>query len=171
MVSFPTLAVFVDRVVRPIMPPRAAWVVCAFLCFVAGGCAGGEPTHLRNAEEFQQVLAQDDKPVLVDFYKGGCPTCIPMDGLMDKLAREYKDRVVVAKFMLVEPYFAVTSPELKERYAISYFPTVILFVHGRETWRFLRDYELDDYRKALDKALLGPSTQGRVLPPGETSGE
>jgi thioredoxin 1 len=146
------------------VPPVAGMVVCAVLCVVVGGCAGGQTPVLRDAAEFRQVVLQGDKPVLVDFYKGGCPTCIALDGTIDKLAEEYKGRVIVTKFMLMQPYFAVTSPELKEQYDISFYPTVILFVNGRETWRFLRQYGLDGYRKAMDEAL-GAATTRRGLRP------
>jgi hypothetical protein len=73
--------------------------------------------------------------------------------------------------MLVQPYFAVTSPELKDKYDISFFPTVILFINGRETWRFLRDYDLDDYRKAMNEALGVQTTQRASLDRGKPSGK
>jgi thioredoxin 1 len=149
----------------------AGTVTCAILCVVAGGCAGGQAPQLRDAAEFNQVVLQADKPVLVDFYKGGCPTCIPVDGMMDKLAEEYKGRAIVTKFMLMQPYFAVTSPELKGKYGISSFPTVILFVNGQETWRFLRDYDLDDYRKAMNEALGVQTTQRTSMNSGKPSGK
>lgn len=141
------------------------------LCAVAGGCDGGQVTHLRNDAEFNQVVLQSDKPVLVDFYKGGCPTCIRVDGMMGQLAEEYKGRVIVAKFMLMQPYFVVTSPELKRQYGIDFFPTVILFVNGKETWRLLRDYELDDYRRVMDQALGVPRAPVTSLDTGKPSGK
>jgi thioredoxin 1 len=162
MSGYRRMAELADRVVRQAVPPVAGMVICVVLCVLAGGCAGDQVTRLRDAAEFEQVALRGDKPVLVDFYKGGCPTCIPVDGMMDKLAEEYKGRAVITKFLLVQPYFAVTSPELKEKYAIDYFPTVILFVHGRETWRFMRRYDLDEYRKAMNEALAVPTTQRTV---------
>lgn len=153
------MVAFANRIGRLVVSPVAGMVACAILCAVVGGCASGQVTTLRDAAQFEQVVFQGDKPVLVDFYKGGCPTCIPVDGIMDKLAEEYKGRAIIAKFLLVQPYLAVTSPEIKDKYDISFFPTVILFVNGRETWRLLRDYDLNDYRKALDEALGVPTTQ------------
>lgn len=150
---------FTSRIGRRAASPVAGMVACIGLCVAAGGCAASPVISLRDTTEFKQVALQGDKPVLVDFYKGGCPTCIPMDGVMDKLAEEYKGRAIFAEFMLMQPYFAVTSPELEETYDIRYFPTVILFVHGHETWRFLRRYGLDEYRKAIDEALAAPTTQ------------
>lgn len=155
-----------SRIGRLVLPSVAGMVACVSLCVLAGGCAARGVIALRDTTEFKQVVLQGDKPVLVDFYKGGCPTCIPMDGVMDKLAEEYKGRVIMAQFMLAQPYFAVTSPELEATYDIHYFPTVLLFVNGRETWRFLRRYDLDEYRKAIDEALAGATTQ-RASPGGD----
>ncbi|MCY2928857.1 MAG: thioredoxin family protein [Planctomycetota bacterium] len=76
---------------------------------------GGQVMRLEDAAQFKQVALQGGKPVLVYFYKGGCPSCIAADPLIATLAREYAGRVVVAKFMLMTPLFAVTSPELKDR--------------------------------------------------------
>ena len=147
------------RIGRLVLSSLASMFVYVSLCAVVGGCAGGQIPQLRDAEEFKQVVFQNDKPVLVDFYKGGCPSCIPLDGMMEKLAQEYKGRIIVTKFMLMQPYYAVTSQELRDKYDISFYPMVILFVNGRETWRFLRDYELDHYRKAMDETLGCPASQ------------
>jgi thioredoxin 1 len=126
---------------------------------LAGGVAGllttgctSEVTHLKNEREFDAALAAG-KPVLVDFYKGACPTCVAIDGTMEELAGEYEGRAVVAKFELMKAYFAVTSRRLWEETEVRYFPTVILYDDGREVERWVLKYDIDDYRRALDEAL------------------
>lgn len=153
------MGTWADGVRGSVTLPVAGGIACVLLCVVAGGCAENPVMHLRTTAEFEQVVLRGDKPVLVNFYKGGCPTCIPVDGIMDTLAGEYKGRILIAKFMLMQPYSAVTSPELKEKYDISYYPVVILFVNGRETCRFFRNYHIEEYRKAMDDILLAPTTQ------------
>jgi thiol-disulfide isomerase/thioredoxin len=151
------MVAFTNRIVYPAVSPVASMVAWAILCVVAGGCpgCGGEKmTPIANAAQFKEAVLKADRPVLVDFYKGGCPTCLALNPKMDQLAEEYKGRVIVAKFMLMQTYFAVTSPQLKDTYDIQYYPTVILFVNGRATCRFLRDYDLAPYRKAIDEALI-----------------
>ena len=171
MTNHRSMALSENRVGRSAVPAVAGMIASAILSFVAGGCADGSATHLRDAAEVKQVVLQGDKPVLVDFYKGGCPSCIALDGLIDKLAEEYAGRVTVAKFRLVQPYFVVTSPELKDKYAISAFPTVILFVNGQETWRFQVDYDANDYRKAIDDALGHATTRTAALDIVKSPGE
>lgn len=61
--------------------------------------------------------------------------------------------MLVAKFEMMKPYFAVTSEELRQRYNVSAFPTVILFVNGRDVRRWEMQYDLDEYRRAIDEVL------------------
>ena len=164
------MAAFANGVGRRVAPPVAGMVACAILCVAAAGCDGDKAMVISNAAEFQEVVLKADRPILVDFYKAGCPACISLDATMDQLAEEYKGRAIVAKFMLVQPYFVITSPELKEKYAISSIPTAILFVNGRETWRFALAYDIEDYRKAMNEALGVPSTQKTSLDSGRSSG-
>lgn len=137
----------------------------ALLATVAGGvlagCSGDKVPSMETQEQFEQALATG-RPVLVDFYKGACPTCVPVDDIMATLQQEYGDRVIIAKFMIMKAYFAVTAPELKERYDIIWFPTVILFDDGREVQRWPLRYDTDCYRQALDAAL---ADEEPVCPP------
>ena len=171
------MAASTNRIARRVVSPAAGWAVCGLLCVVAGscpGCGGDKVTPIRNEAEFQKVVIQADRPVLVDFYKGGCPTCARLDPTMDQLAEEYRGRALVAKFKLMQPYGVVTSQELQDTYDIQYFPMVIVFVNGRPKYRFLRDYDLGAYRKALDEALTVSTTQRTppaTSPAGKPSGE
>lgn len=112
----------------------------------------GQVMPLETDAQFEAAL-WNRKPVLMYFYKGGCPSCYPTDPLVAALAREYAGRVAVYKFMLMTPVLAVTSPALKSRYEVASFPTVILFVDGLETWRLLANYNIHAYRKAINEAL------------------
>ena len=72
---------------------------------------------------------------------------------MDDLAREYWDRIKVARFMVMTRYFDVPSPEIKERYDLTYIPTVILFDKGVEVERWRLVVMEDVYRYGLNKFL------------------
>jgi thioredoxin 1 len=124
---------------------------------LAAGCAGSKITAVPNHAAFQEVVLASNKPVLVQFYKGGCPTCVLLDGPMDKLAEEYRGRVVVAKYQIMTPYFTFRDKEIRDAYDITVYPTAVLFVNGKavKTWRM--HYSLKDYRQAMD-AAIGPTT-------------
>jgi hypothetical protein len=59
----------------------------------------------------------------------------------------------MAEYVLMSAGFEVQSNDLKRQYEISAFPTVILFVNGQVRQRWVLDYDLDHYRKALDAVL------------------
>ena len=133
---------------------------------LSGGCPGGKVTPIDTESQFQTLTVQSEVPVLVDFYKAGCATCIPLDGIMDTLAEEYRGRAVVAKFELMSPVFIVKSGEIKDRHNIDFFPTTILFVNGKAVNRWVIHYNIDDYRRALDDAIAAmKSASPRAVDP------
>jgi thioredoxin-like negative regulator of GroEL len=72
---------------------------------------------------------------------------------MDDLAREYQGRIKVTRFMAMTRFAEVTSPEIKERYDLTYIPTVILFDKGIEVERWRLVVMEDVYRYDLNKFL------------------
>jgi len=129
----------------------------AILALVAGGCGGGNRILIKDEADFQQQVIQAKQPVVVDFYKGGCPTCWLLDPTLDQLADEYRGRVTFARFELMMPYFLITSDALQKKYHIGLFPTVVLIVNGEEKKRWPMNYMIDDYRKVLN-GLVGAPT-------------
>ena len=145
---------FGSRLNRPL---RASVVVGSVLAAaMMGGCGQEGVVVLASQAEFERAI-QSDRPILVDFYKAGCPTCQAFDHVLDTLAKEYKGRAVFRKFELVKSGFIITAPPLQARYEIDGYPTAILFVRGKEAGRWAQQLELDPYRKALDQALDGAS--------------
>ena len=142
-----------------------AW---ALLVPVAGGCGPAKFKPVTNEAEFDEQVLKADKPVLVAFFKGGCATCLFLDPCMDQLAEDYDGRVKFAKFELMRFWFEVTCPAIQKRYRIGLFPTVVLFVEGKEKKRWVIDYSGDAYRKVLDE-LVGPppadETAAECCPP------
>ncbi len=121
----------------------------------ATGCAASRNLVLVQDEaQFRSTVLESDKPVLVDFYKGGgCPTCQFVVPILNQLAEEYHGRVTFVQFEYMKPYFVTTSDEISSRYKVGLFPTVVLINQGQETNRWSLDYSIDDYRQALDAAL------------------
>ncbi len=70
-----------------------------------------------------------------------------------QLATEYSGKVAVARYQLMTADMEVTSQRLQERYKVTAYPTVILFVNGREQQRWVMCYDLQEYRPALNAAV------------------
>jgi thioredoxin 2 len=80
-------------------------------------------------QEFDQVVADAEVPVVVDFYADWCGPCKMMAPLFDDFAREQRGRALVAKLDTER------SPATPQRYGIRGIPTLIVFKNGREVAR------------------------------------
>lgn len=138
---------------------RAALVACAILVPVAGGCGAGNLRPIRSEAEFNEVVLKADRPVVVEFYKAGCVSCLFIDPCMDKLADEYIDRVDFVKFELQTFWGQITCDAIWKRHRIGLFPTVLLFVDGREKKRWAVTYSADAYREVLDPVVAAPTSR------------
>ena len=146
------------------------WLLAAL---AASGCASKNLVQVEDQSEFQKQVLAADRPVLVNFYKGGgCPTCLLVNPILNELAEEYQGRVSFARFEAMTPLFQVTSQPLRDAYNIAFFPTTVLFVDGKEKERWIMDYDINHYRRTLDAVLAaaphgGPGGAGG---PGRRAG-
>ena len=74
---------------------------------------------------FASAVLASAKPVLVDFWTDWCGPCKPLGVMLDELAQEIGDRVVIAKIN------AETSPEVTQRFGVRGFPTMLIFKDGQ----------------------------------------
>lgn len=81
-----------------------------------------------NEQKLQKLLERD-LPVLVDFWTEWCGPCLLMEGVVKEFAKSHQDKVVVAKVD------ATINPRLTRKYNVMGYPTLILFVAGKEVNR------------------------------------
>jgi thioredoxin 1 len=109
------------------------------------------PRHITSAEEFESAVLKADKPVLVDFYADWCGPCRMLAPTIEKLAKEYQGRAVVAK-VNVDSLSALAN-----QYGIQGIPAVFVFDKGQVVQRLVGLRPQSDYAKALDK-LVGQAS-------------
>ena len=83
-----------------------------------------EPIHVNDAT-FEKAVLKSPVPVIVDFWAPWCGPCRMVAPTLEKIAKEYADKLVVAKVNTDE------NPEWAIRYGVSGIPTM-LFIAGGE---------------------------------------
>ncbi len=81
-----------------------------------------EPIHVTDAA-FEQTVLQSGIPVIVDFWAPWCGPCKMVAPTLEKLAKEYEGKILIAKVNTDE------NPEWMAKYGIQGIPTM-LFVSG-----------------------------------------
>jgi thioredoxin-like negative regulator of GroEL len=135
---------------------------------------GSRFRELTRADEFRDLVARADLPVMMVFNKTGCPTCVLLKPRLERLADEYQGRALFARYKHASAWMKVTSWRILKEFRVYLVPTVILFVGGQERKRWVLHYGIDSYRRALDEALGLPASSAQpadsessALPAGE----
>ena len=72
----------------------AVWVGLAVLATLYAGCGASKFTRISETKEaFDQNVLRAEKPVLVEFFKGGCATRGFLEPTLNQLADEYAGRL------------------------------------------------------------------------------
>ena len=79
-----------------------------------------------NTQNFQELVLNSAKPVLVDFYADWCGPCKMLTPVIEQIAAE-SDAYEVYKLNVDE------APEIAARYGVMSIPTLIVFKDGKES--------------------------------------
>ena len=83
-----------------------------------------EPVHVTDAA-FEKTVLQSPIPAIVDFWAPWCGPCRMVAPVLDKLAKEYEGKLLVAKVNVDE------NPEWSQRYGIMNIPTMLFVMDGK----------------------------------------
>ena len=127
-------------------------------------------------ENFEQEIQNAKKPVVVDFWAPWCQPCLILSPILEKVAEEFKEKIILAKVNLEE------ARGVAQKLGIDRIPIVVLFKEGKPVSGFigvrpepvvrellnkmLEDTEdrekIEDYNPPFtsSQALLGPLVKG-----------
>ena len=83
-----------------------------------------EPVHVTDAA-FEKTVLQAKVPVIVDFWAPWCGPCKMVAPILDKIAKEYEGKLVVAKVNTDE------NQEWAGRYGVQGIPTMLFIAEGK----------------------------------------
>ena len=84
-----------------------------------------EVLHLNKAS-FEKLLAQKEKPVLIDFWATWCGPCQKLTPELEKLAAEYPD-IIVGKLNVEDPENASIAAAL----GVNSIPALFFYKDGQ----------------------------------------
>ena len=83
-----------------------------------------EPIHVDD-RSFEKTVLQSEVPVIVDFWAPWCGPCRMVAPTLEKLAKEFEGKLLVAKVNTDE------NPEWANRYEVRGIPTMLFVANGK----------------------------------------
>jgi thioredoxin 1 len=80
-------------------------------------------------QDFDKMVLESKLPVLVDFYAEWCGPCKMAAPIIDEMADEYKEKVLIVKLDVDQ------NQETAGKFGVMSIPTMILFKEGKEAER------------------------------------
>ena len=105
-----------------------------------------EPIHV-NDDAFEKSVLQSEIPVIVDFWAPWCGPCKMFAPILDKIAKEFENKLVVAKVNTDE------NQEWAGRYGVQGIPTMLFVADGKILHRQVGAVPEGILRDALEQFL------------------
>tara|TARA_R110001592_G_scaffold43005_3_gene139657 strand:- start:74566 stop:74883 length:318 start_codon:yes stop_codon:yes gene_type:complete len=75
-------------------------------------------------DNFEELVLNSDKPVLVDFWAEWCGPCRMVGPIVEELAKDYEGKAVIGKVNVDE------HGEISSKFGIRNIPTLLVFKNG-----------------------------------------
>ncbi len=96
---------------------------------------------------FEELVMNSDKPVLVDFWAVWCGPCKMLGPVVNQIADEYEGKAVVGKLDVD------ANQQYAAQFGVRNIPTVLIFQNGELVGRQVGVSPKKVYTEALDKLL------------------
>ena len=100
-----------------------------------------------NEANFEEVVMNADKPVMVDFWAEWCGPCRMLAPTIDELAGDYDGKAKIGKLDVD------SNREVAGQFGIMSIPTVVVLKNGELVKKFVGLASKADLAAAIDSAL------------------
>ena len=102
-----------------------------------------------NDSDFEKEVIEKSKttPVLVDFWAEWCNPCVILKPVLEKLAEEFKEKIILVKINVEK------NQENASKYGVMSIPSVKLFKDGKEVDGFIGAQPEEKIREWLEKLI------------------
>lgn len=102
----------------------------------------------KFTDENVKEVIESGKPVVIDFWATWCGPCVGMAPVVDELAEEYAEKVVIGKYNVDE------EGEFASDNRVMSLPTILFYKDGKKTSLRLVGSQTKDNLKAKIEELL-----------------
>jgi thioredoxin 1 len=96
---------------------------------------------------FDQIVLQSKKPVLVDFWATWCKPCLIVAPILDELADEYNDKISFVKLDVDH------NPKTAANYGIMSIPSLLIFKNGQPVSHIVGARPKAELKRNLESVL------------------
>ena len=96
---------------------------------------------------FEQLVLNADKPVVIDFWARWCGPCLAIAPIIEELAQEYDGKVIIGKLDVD------VNPGVSSKYGIMQIPTLLIFKGGKQVDKQIGQVPKGALKKKIDAQL------------------
>lgn len=103
--------------------------------------------HIENNQVNEEVLKNNDKLVVVDFFATWCMPCQMLTPILSEISEKYDGKVEFYKVNVDE------NQDAAMRYGVESVPTLIFFKDGKEVERQVGLLSEDEFSNIIEELL------------------
>ncbi|WP_185848976.1 thioredoxin [Blattabacterium cuenoti] len=101
-----------------------------------------------NDDNFEKLISESNKPILVDFWAPWCAPCRALSVLLEEIFSEYQTKVSVFKLNVDN------NPKTSSKYGIRSIPTMVFFKNGEKKDIHIGILSKEDIIRKLDALII-----------------